>query len=339
VLPLLYWIPSGLNVRRRSKRWFSITRDKYITSVVVVLFVVWPSIVQQTFLMFSCKSLGSGSGALFLLQDLEQKCWTADHWSWLLGVGFPMLFLYVIGIPAVTLYLMYRNAYVDIDEHGNVWRGLDRTSVVLKYSFLYKGYIPSRYYWEIVVMSRKVLITVIAVFFVTNIHVQALLAVLLVVVYLMAHIYALPFDNAVTIKMETFSLAVSFITFFAGQFFFVANLSNGGKVVLSLFIVIMNMLFVIACLYIIIGSFFTNLKRNFFGLLETGTPETEHGLKVMDGELPEGARVADNADDVQQQPLHEGEQNASSTGEATKNEHKEVEPRPPGDDDEEAFVA
>jgi hypothetical protein len=48
----------------------------------------------------------------------------------------------------------------------------------------------SWYYWELVVVSRKIAIIIISVFFLGNPQIQALLALLLVVVYIVLHVFA-----------------------------------------------------------------------------------------------------------------------------------------------------
>jgi len=102
------------------------------------MFLVLPSIIQQTFLMFSCKDLGDGTTEEFLLPDMSQRCYDAEHLQWLLTIALPMLLLWVIGIPLVVLYLLRKNSHK-----------LDDADVMMKYSFLFLGYKQKYYYWYV----------------------------------------------------------------------------------------------------------------------------------------------------------------------------------------------
>merc|ERR1711916_260608 len=108
-------------------------RNLYITTVVVVLFLSHPTLTEQTFKLFACRQLGTGSDDWYLVQDVTIRCYTNEHYQWVLGLGLPMLFFYVVGIPAFGLMLMRFHA-----RKGT--KNLYRPSVLRKYSFLYKGY-------------------------------------------------------------------------------------------------------------------------------------------------------------------------------------------------------
>ena len=99
---------------------------------------------------------------------MSQQCLTATHLKWVFAVALPMLILYVIGIPALGLSLLKKNR--DMLNHPEVMK---------KYSFLYKGYSTKWYFWETVVLTRKVCLVAILVFFSYNTQIQAIMAVLL----------------------------------------------------------------------------------------------------------------------------------------------------------------
>ena len=57
------------------------------------------------------------------------------------------------GIPVLGFYMLYRNRY-----------RLDDMVTYSKYSFLYEGYKNDKYYWEFVILIRKILIIICSVF-------------------------------------------------------------------------------------------------------------------------------------------------------------------------------
>lgn len=58
--------------------WFKISwrgfRDKYILSIIVLLYIVHPSVTSEALLLFNCYSL---SDELWLYTDLSIECWTS----------------------------------------------------------------------------------------------------------------------------------------------------------------------------------------------------------------------------------------------------------------------
>lgn len=107
---------------------------------------------------------------------------------------------------------------------------------------------PCRYYWEIVVVCRKVLMVTVAVYFSYDLHIQALMAVLVVVCAAFLHALAAPFHERLLNQVEFLSLFCSFLTFFCGQFLFVEYLKAPERETqlwfISMTILIANVLFV-----------------------------------------------------------------------------------------------
>lgn len=110
-----------------------------------------PQIVQATFSMFSCLEIDSGE--FWLLEDLEIRCWDGDHTFYTLAVALPGILAWGIGIPAFALILIYRNRAV-----------LAEVETKAKYGFLYIGFDEKRYYWEFIILYRKICIIFISVF-------------------------------------------------------------------------------------------------------------------------------------------------------------------------------
>ena len=79
------------------------------------------------------------------------------------GLG---LLLWVVGLPVATLLLL-----------REVKSSLRTADTRAQFGFLYKGYKPQAYFWESVVMFRKVLVALISVFLKSyGVVVQALLS-------------------------------------------------------------------------------------------------------------------------------------------------------------------
>ena len=73
-------------------------------------------------------------------EDLQVSC-SSDEWiTAQLALGGPMLLLFVIGVPLVLLYQLCRHARKPALT-------TDRVRVV--YGFLFLGYKPQYYFWEV----------------------------------------------------------------------------------------------------------------------------------------------------------------------------------------------
>lgn len=69
------------------------------------------------------------------------------------GVALPCIVLWGIGIPAAVWFLMKKDK-----------EKLDTVAVKQKFGFLYNGYKRTNYFWEIVIMYRKIVMIGVAIF-------------------------------------------------------------------------------------------------------------------------------------------------------------------------------
>eukprot|EP00347_Sterkiella_histriomuscorum_P006984 403350694 len=124
--------------------------SRVMSTAVIVLFLAHPSIVQFMFLNFKCKDI---DGEERLLNDLEVVCWDSSHSIYSYYLAIPSIIIWVLGIPffALILLIKVRNQLEDIEVRRRL-------------GFLYRGYRQIYFYWEILIMYRKVLIIFIAIF-------------------------------------------------------------------------------------------------------------------------------------------------------------------------------
>lgn len=92
--------------------------------------------------------------------------------------------------------------------------------VKMRYGFLFQGFKPEAYFWEIIIMLRKLMIIMASVFFSTlSSELQVLLVILIIIVSLSLHLKYKPYQTATLNLMETLSLAVSSTTLYTGLFY------------------------------------------------------------------------------------------------------------------------
>ena len=118
--------------------------------MIVLLFMVHPNIVQINFQNFRCLDT---DGTERVLEDLEVICFSNVHKFYSFSVAIPSIIIWGIGIPLFALLLLFRDR-----------KNLDEISVKKKYGFFYRGYKSTFYFWEIVIMYKKVTVIIISVF-------------------------------------------------------------------------------------------------------------------------------------------------------------------------------
>eukprot|EP00741_Cyanophora_paradoxa_P011970 tig00020572_g11566.t1 len=159
-----------------------LSKNYYVVCVLVSLYLVYPQITQRMFKLFTCKDLGGGRA--FLQSDMEVDCntWMFKAWQFFLGV--PASLVYGIGIPLAAFFILYRHRH-----------RLDDPEVMHRYSFLYRGYERRCWYWEIVVIARKLTIALVVSVLDGRPQIQGLVGLGVLIVALTVNMKLEPWDS------------------------------------------------------------------------------------------------------------------------------------------------
>jgi len=221
--------------KAKKKKIFS-NKDKAVLSSVVSLYLLYPTTTQQTFSLLSCKQVGDN---YWLTEDLEEPCYNGRHLLFFFLLVIPQMLLYIFGLPGISLYFLHRNREKIKDNHP---------VVLFRYGLLFAGYRHDRYYWEVVMALRKVIIVAIGVFGkLTNTESQVHGALLALFLFILWHTTMIPFPTntksgqSVGI-LETFALTCCFCTMWCGLLFY-HNTNTLTREVLSTSLVCLNVFF------------------------------------------------------------------------------------------------
>lgn len=124
---------------------------------VVTFWLFHPDISHIVFASLSCTDR-AGESRLF--NDLDIVCWTGQHnlFIWLISV--PSILFWIIGLPAYFYYKLRQNFNVirnlENKDHLNKAERYEVESFMRRYGFLIVGLDKDYYYWEIVIMIRKI---------------------------------------------------------------------------------------------------------------------------------------------------------------------------------------
>ena len=226
-------------------------KEKIIGSIAVQLFFFQPSLIRYNFSMFNCIELNSGE--YYLTQDMSIECWKTEHLIYSLTVVIPSILIWCISIPIILVIILYKNK-----------SKLSNIEEKLKYGFLYKGFIPNRYYWEFLTLLRKMLIISCSVFL-SNISVtlQALVAFIIILsAYILQQKYE-PYALSQLNQMESKSIIVSAVTIYSGLFFLTNDLNNDSKILLFIMMLLSNLFFLGYWIYYTFGYYLGKIYLHF----------------------------------------------------------------------------
>lgn len=226
VAVLIFWVALGV-----FKKSFKNFQNDFVSTLVILLFLIHPNLVKTMFGAFSCKEIDPGE--FWLTDNLDIRCWDGSHVFYSVSVALPSIIVWGIGIPSTCLYFLWKNH-----------RNLESISVRLRFGFLFNGYKNRSYYWEFVILYRKILIICCAVFLANvSTSIQALTVMILLLLCLHIQVQNKPFIGDVLNQMEGRSIFVAAITIYCGLYYLTGDLDEWAKIVFFIVILAVNLFF------------------------------------------------------------------------------------------------
>ena len=164
------------NAKNRLTRWIN-----------MFIFFIFPGITMKSFLALRCRRILDTD---YLANDLSQECWVGDHGDWGVALAISAIVIYAIGVPLFTWFSLYRSKAAMFDKkHPDYFR------VNSRYGNLFQQYEPQFWYWEVIEMIRKLLLTGGLVLAADGTSAQFLIAQVISLLYLVLVIRKLPYEN------------------------------------------------------------------------------------------------------------------------------------------------
>lgn len=212
---------------------------KSVASVIILFFLLHPTITRYSFSQFDCRTIDPGEQ--WLVSNLNIRCWQDTHQAVALTLALPCIIMWVIGLPAFTLlYLTAHKGKLDLVESK------------LKFGFLVNGYERQAYYWEFVILYRKVLVVCFAVFLSTDIQALSLMIVLVIAFVLQKK--RQPYTTKQLNTLESRGILVSAVTIYCGMYFISEDISSGVVIGLLTIVIIANVYFLMSWGLLISGT-------------------------------------------------------------------------------------
>ena len=243
-ISFLIWAPVSL-VRKK----LSYLKNELMTTIVVCFFLIHPSIVKFMFSFMYCRELEPGQ---FWMNDyLNIPCWDYAHYRYVFIVVLPSIASWGVGVPMLCLLVLYRNR-----------NRLSLLELKLRLGFVYNGYEYSKYYWEFVILYRKILIITVAVFL-TNIStsIQALTVMMLLIAAFSLQIKHKPFAIAEMNDLEVRGILVSAVTIYCGLYYMTNDLDQISQVIMFVIVLVVNAYFLVLWCVRVFHAGFQVIKR------------------------------------------------------------------------------
>ena len=181
------------------------------TATVVGLFLMYTAVLKSLFRGLACDYVG---GKYYLSTDYSIQCYHGEHASFIVPAAL-CLVLYGAGIPLTAVALMWQ------------WRFSLHEDGARALQFLHRGYRRERYFWEVVIVVRKVVVISMSIFMFTGdtmTRYQSPVASWFFVGCLILHLTCQPFDplteyGRVCNALEASAIAACICTLNAGIIF------------------------------------------------------------------------------------------------------------------------
>lgn len=264
-------------------------KNHFVGSVVIIALLLHSIIIKITFSPFSCKNI---DGDLYLNDDLDVKCWVGAHKLYTLSVALPGGIVWGIFIPVFLIYFTHRNKKFFNELH-----------IKQRYGFVIAGFKSERYYWEIVIIYRKILVISASIVFgslTVELQTLSVLIILLIASYMQTELN--PFLDKNMNKMEFRSIIVSIVTIYCGLYYLTPNVSDTGRIILFIILVLFNSVFFSYWTYFFIKDFtvstFKFIKEYFHKRRSVVVPENSNNTPQFKDSLEseESNRIIDTSE-------------------------------------------
>ena len=199
LIPILLLISAivYLVAKYRASKSKTFTHESVLTgfynTVSFLVFTVYVGVSTRIFQLFRCQKI---QNVWYLTADYTVVCFEGD-WNDAAALAYPCLVFFVIGIPVTQfLALRWNRKYIDAQKCTSVKSYRRHIHVKRKYGSIFADYVPQYYYFDLIDLIRRLLLTGGLVVAGSDQAVaQLLLGILISSLWLFAILYLKPYKN------------------------------------------------------------------------------------------------------------------------------------------------
>ncbi|CBJ48858.1 polymorphic Outer membrane protein G/I family [Ectocarpus siliculosus] len=179
---------AAVSMNRGKAESLQVIWNKHVSLVLLLTFLIYSSVSATLFKAFVCEELEDGTN--YLRADYTIDCDSSKHKAFQVYAGF-MVVVYVVGIPALYAFLLFRDRHVLKDHHAD----REQTARTTSTSDLWKPYKPSVFYYEVIECGRRVLLAGVVVFIFPNTAAQIAITLMMAFAFVMVSEGLAPFAS------------------------------------------------------------------------------------------------------------------------------------------------
>jgi len=228
----------------------------YLMSIMVVLFLVYPTLVRECVKLFQCEDFDFGHDTdhqtvrkTFLIADLSINCASGQYKDYKVYAAAFVAF-YGVGIPLFSCFLVKLVA----------WISADMRAACNTFSFATGGYRPSLWFWESTIMIRK-LVMIVIMLFIQDPTLQTYAAMWFITFTLVTNYFLKPYSSEWLSKLEAASLSVLAVTLNIALMFNHIDETSVLYHVLMLVLLIINVFIMVVFLLFICTAILGRIRR------------------------------------------------------------------------------
>ena len=175
---------------------YKLERRKFWKIILFTLFLIYPLVSAMIFKFFICIEVNE---VLYLQIDMSIECYD-DLWFNQLYYVLTMIVIYPLGIPLFFYYFL--NRYYQ--QHR-----LHDLEIKMQLGFLYEAYQTQYWWFELIEMSYKLLMSSFISFLPFDYQMKT--AIMLTILYLIYHLYTMPYLRSSDDRLQLLSLIEIFL--------------------------------------------------------------------------------------------------------------------------------
>ncbi|CAM9151036.1 unnamed protein product, partial [Ectocarpus sp. 6 AP-2014] len=198
---------AALSMNRGKAEGLQVIRNKHVSLVLLLTFLIYSSVSATLFKAFACEELEDGTN--YLRADYTIDCDSSKHKAFQVYAGF-MAVVYVVGIPTLYAFLLFRDRHVLKDHHAD----REQTARTTSTSDLWKPYKPSVFYYEVIECGRRVLLAGVVVFIFPNTAAQIAITLMMAFAFVMVSEGLAPYASKWDAWLSRTGHAVVFVSMY-----------------------------------------------------------------------------------------------------------------------------
>mmetsp|Transcript_12154 Transcript_12154/g.23071 ORF Transcript_12154/g.23071 Transcript_12154/m.23071 type:complete len:224 (-) Transcript_12154:72-743(-) len=116
----------------------------------------------------------------------------------------------------------------------------------LRFGFLHSGYRKSKFFWEFLIIMRKIIIISCVVFIGNHsIKIQALTIMFTLSLFLFLQFYVKPYNHVDLNRAEMCSILCAAVTMYCGVYYLTRDLDEGSKIFFFCIMIVVNVVFLV----------------------------------------------------------------------------------------------